>query len=139
MNVGSCSFIIRKESDMDHTHVPNIVLLARLIGTRAAKRLYRGILGPLFRPEGESSQYHAKLAVARELVSRLLAEDLKRGDTLCAPDTVREYLRLMFAGEEREIFVALFLDTQHRLIVAEKLFFGTLSQTSVYPREVVKR
>ena len=45
----------------------------------------------------------------------------------------------MFAGEEREIFVALFLDTQHRLIVAEKLFFGTLSQTSVYPREVVKR
>jgi DNA repair protein RadC len=128
-----------KETDMEYTHVPNINLLARLIGTRAAKRLYRGILDHLFRPEGEPSRHHETLAVARELVSRWLAEELKRGDALASPETVREYLRLLFAGEQREIFVALFLDTQHRLIAAEKMFFGTLAQTSVYPREVVKQ
>src|SRR5437660_4794631 len=101
MNVGSCS---SKETDMEYTHVPNINLLARLIGTRAAKRLYRGILDHLFRPEGEASRHHETLAVARELVSRWLAEELKCGDTLSAPEKVREYLRLLFAGEEREVF-----------------------------------
>src|SRR3989442_10934619 len=113
MTVGSCSL---KETDMEYTHVPNINLLARLIGTRAAKRLYRGMLDHLFRPEGEPSRHHETLAVARELVSRWLAEELKRGDALASPETVREYLCLLFAGEEREVFVALFLDTQHRLI-----------------------
>ena len=79
------------------------------------------------------------LAIARELVTRWLAEELKRGNALGSPSAVRDYLRHMFAGEEREVFVALFLDAQNRLIAGEKLFFGTLSQTSVYPREVVKR
>ena len=58
---------------------------------------------------------------------------------LAAPSAVREYLRLHFAGREYESFVTLFLDSQNRLIVAEELFRGTLTQTSVYPREVVKR
>src|SRR5438876_5653624 len=79
MNVGSCSL---KETDMEYTHVPNINLLARLIGTRAAKRLYRGMLDHLFRPDGEPSRHHETLAVAKELVSRWLAEELQRGDAL---------------------------------------------------------
>ena len=87
----------------------------------------------------KASQYHETLAIARELVRRWLDEELRRGDALASPEAVRSYLRLMFAGEEREVFVALFLDTQNRLIAGEKLFFGTLAQTSVYPREVVKR
>ncbi|MHB8724050.1 MAG: RadC family protein [Casimicrobiaceae bacterium] len=125
---------------MDYQHLPNITLLSRLVGPRAAKRLYRGLLAPLFDLQhGESSQYHETLAIARELVKRWLDEELRRGDALVSPEAVRSYLRLMFAGEEREVFVALFLDTQHRLIAGEKLFFGTLAQTSVYPREVVKR
>jgi DNA repair protein RadC len=130
---------IQRMTDMEYTHVPNINLIARLIGAWAAKRLYRGMLDHLFRPEAEPSRHHETLAVARELVSRWLAEELQRGDALAPPESVREYLRLLFAGEQREIFVALFLDTQNRLIAAEKLFFGTLAQTSVYPREVVKR
>ena len=125
---------------MDYQHLPNIALLSRLVGHRAAKRLYRGLLTPLFDLEGgEGSQYHETLAIARELVRRWLDEELRRGDALASPQAVRSYLQMMFAGEEREVFVALFLDSQHRLITGEKLFFGTLSQTSVYPREVVKR
>lgn len=63
----------------------------------------------------------------------------KPGKTLNATSTVRQYLALNLAGYDREVFSVLWLDTQHRLIEAEHLFAGTLSQTSVYPREVVKR
>lgn len=61
------------------------------------------------------------------------------GHALNNPRAVRDLLALKLAREESEQFVVLFLDTQHRLIEAETLFYGTLSQTSVYPREVVKR
>jgi DNA repair protein RadC len=124
---------------MDYAKCSNVELLSIVIGTRDAKRIYQGTLAPLFVADIGSSLYNRALIAAKELVQRSLAEELERGNALCAPETVREYLRLMFAGEEREVFIALFLDTQHRLIVAEKLFFGTLSQTAVYPREVVKR
>ncbi|MBI3480333.1 MAG: DNA repair protein RadC [Nitrosomonadales bacterium] len=61
------------------------------------------------------------------------------GDALISPKAVRDLLALKLAREESEQFVVLFLDTQHRLIEVETLFYGTLGQTSVYPREVVKR
>lgn len=125
---------------MRYEHVPNITLLSQLLGTRAAKRLYRGVLSPLFQDaRDERSKHHETLAVARELVWRWLGEELRHREVLSSPEAVRNYLRLMFVGEEREIFAALFLDSQNRLIAGEKLFFGTLAQTSVYPREVVKR
>ncbi len=124
---------------MDYSQEHNIDLLTRLIGARATKRLYRGLLAPLFIPMGERKAEHETLAIARELVMRLLQEEIQRDGALCAPAAVRDYLRLLFNGEQREIFVVLFLDAQHRLIASEKLFYGTLSQTAVYPREVVKR
>ena len=62
----------------------------------------------------------------------------KPGEILNEPRSVRQYLALHLARCECEVFSALWLDTQHRLITAEHLFVGTLSQTSVYPREVVK-
>jgi DNA repair protein RadC len=52
---------------------------------------------------------------------------------------VQDYLRLTLARLEREVFVALYVDAQNKLITTEELFRGTLTQTSVYPREVVKR
>lgn len=61
------------------------------------------------------------------------------GKSFNTPSAVRKYLTLKLAREEREQFVVMFLDSQHRLIEAETMFYGTLSQTSVYPREVVKR
>jgi DNA repair protein RadC len=70
---------------------------------------------------------------------RALQEALQCGDTLNSPRVVRDYLQLLLAGRSQEVFLVLFLDTQHRVIASEELFHGTLSQTSVYPREVVKR
>lgn len=63
----------------------------------------------------------------------------KPGEAFNAPRSVRDFLTLSLAGYDREVFSVLWLDTQHCLIEAEHLFAGTLSQTSVYPREVVKR
>ena len=57
---------------------------------------------------------------------------------LTSPDTVRDYLRLLLHDRGHEVFVCVFLDAQHRVIATEELFRGTLAQTSVYPREVVK-
>lgn len=59
------------------------------------------------------------------------------GAALCSPDAVQKYLRLHLANERRELFGALFLDNQNRVIAFEVMFVGTISQTSVYPREVV--
>ena len=113
-------------------------LLGKLIGVREARRLYRGSLAPLFAGSHDKEVSSERCAVARELVQRWLNEELSRECVLSAPAAVRDCLRIHFAGREYESFIALFLDSQHRLIVAEELFRGTLSQTSVYPREVVK-
>jgi DNA repair protein RadC len=67
-----------------------------------------------------------------------LGEELHRESVLSQPGAVRDYLRIHFGNQEHESFVALHLDAQNRLICAEDLFRGTLTQTSVYPREVVK-
>lgn len=80
-----------------------------------------------------------QLQAVQELARRALQEEMQRGDALNSPRAVRDYLQLLLAGRQQEIFLVLFLDTQHRVIAAEELFHGTLSQTSVYPREVVKR
>jgi DNA repair protein RadC len=63
----------------------------------------------------------------------------KPGGFFNSPSAVQQYLTLNLAGFEREVFSALWLDAQHRLITAEHLFAGTLTQTSVYPREVARR
>jgi DNA repair protein RadC len=80
----------------------------------------------------------AQLQAALELARRALREDLSSRDALSSPRAVRDYLRLLLSGREHEIFVVLLLDAQHRVIATEELFRGTLTQTSVYPREVVK-
>jgi DNA repair protein RadC len=64
---------------------------------------------------------------------------MKVKDALASPEAVRDWLRLSLANLPHEVFIALWLDAQNRLIASEELFRGTLTQTSVYPREVVKR
>jgi DNA repair protein RadC len=81
------------------------------------------------------AQLHAVLEMAR----RALDEKIKAGDALNSPKAVREYLRLMLSGREYEVFAGIFLDAQNRVVAVDELFRGTLSQTSVFPREVVKR
>lgn len=120
----------------NYTSLPDRELLGKLIGVRAAAKLYQGSLQPLFSADGH--QQHEKCAVARELVKRLLDEEIRRECVLSAPQAVRDYLRVHFAGREYESFVVLFVDAQNRLLAVDELFRGTLTQTSVYPREVVK-
>jgi DNA repair protein RadC len=110
--------------------------LRKLIGARELRRLYRGSLQPLFSSQQQSGS--EKCIVARELVRRWLSEEIKRESALTQPASVKQYLRLHFAQQEYESFVVLFLDAQNRVLQAEELFRGTLTQTSVYPREVVK-
>lgn len=62
-----------------------------------------------------------------------------RRTSLNNPSAVRDYLKLALSEKEHEVFACAFLDTQHRVIAFEELFRGTINQTSVYPREVVKR
>ena len=81
----------------------------------------------------------AQLAATLELARRALAGSLKGKDALASPKAVRDWLRLSLGSLQHEVFVALWLDAQNRLIASEELFRGTLTQTSVYPREVVKR
>jgi DNA repair protein RadC len=87
---------------------------------------------------GLGSAKHAQLQAALELARRALREEMSSRDALSSPGAVRDYLRLSLSGREHEVFVALLLDAQHRVIACEELFRGTLTQTSVYPREVVK-
>ncbi len=82
---------------------------------------------------------YAQLQAVLEMARRALGEELKSGDAMNAPKLVRDYLRLSLGGKKHEIFVGIFLDAQNRAIATEELFSGTLTQTSVYPREVVKR
>ena len=81
----------------------------------------------------------AELVAVLELARRALAEKLREKTLFDTPQAVRDYLQLQLGSRPHEIFAVLFLDSQHRLIVLEELFRGTLTQTSVYPREVVVR
>ncbi len=84
--------------------------------------------------DAKFSQLQAVLEMAR----RALAETLHASDALSSPAAVRDFLRLTLARREHEVFLAVLLDAQNRVLVCEELFRGTLTQTSVYPREVVK-
>lgn len=120
------------------TRLSDTELLVKLIGVRQTKKLYRGSLGEMFTSAHNHDKLPERCLVARELVRRWLDEELRRECVLNAPAAVRDCLRIHFAGREYESFVAMFLDAQHRLISTNELFRGTLTQTSVYPREVVK-
>ncbi len=89
--------------------------------------------------DGHAADWRARLRAARELVLRSLREELGERTALGSPDQVRQFLCLWLRDRPREHFVGLFLDSQHRLISAEGLFHGTVSQTAVYPREIAKR
>ncbi len=80
-----------------------------------------------------------QLQAVLEMSRRALQEEMRSGDALNSPRAVREYLQLLLRTRSQEVFIAIFLDAQHRVIDSEELFHGTLTQTSVYPREVVKR
>lgn len=88
---------------------------------------------------GMGSSKYVQLQAIFEMSRRALAEQMRARDVLSSPQQVRDYLCLKLGGLTREVFVVIFLDAQNRVLSQEELFSGTLTQTSVYPREVVKR
>ncbi len=132
------SQLIEVMSDVD--------LLGLLVGSKTAVRMLEDAGGRLstllnlcpasWEPE---PKVKTKLLVAKELVRRSLIEVMRQRDALSSPASVRDYLRMTLAGRDYEVFMVLFLDAQNRIIASEEMFRGTLTQTSVYPREVVKR
>ena len=79
-----------------------------------------------------------KLGVARELLLRDLRAQMQSGPIMDSPQTIRDWLRLYCADLGHEVFIVLYLNGRHALIDAVEQFRGTLTQTSVYPREVVR-
>jgi DNA repair protein RadC len=81
----------------------------------------------------------AEMAAVIEIARRALAQELTQRPVFDAPPKVKQYLQLQLGGREHEVFAVMFLDAQSRLVRFEEMFRGTLTQTSVYPREVAKR
>lgn len=95
--------------------------------------------GDFARGSGLGPAKYAQFMAVKELARRVLAEEMQLGDALSSPQAVRQYLRLAIGVRDVEVFVALFLTAQNRVLAVEELFRGTLTETRVYPREIVRR
>lgn len=93
----------------------------------------------LRRIKGLGPAKRAEIAAVVEMARRALAQPLQTAPVLDAPRKVKDYVALHLGTRTQEVFAVLFLDAQHRLLTLEEMFHGTLGQTSVYPRELVKR
>ena len=91
---------------------------------------------PKVRDSAQEQRDDEILSLARDILMRQLGQD--KGSALTSPGAVRDYLRLTLGTLEHEEFWVIWLDAQHRVMAAQQMFRGTLTQTSVYPREVAK-
>ena len=114
--------------------------------TGSARGGFDGIAGllqassnDLSRVKGLGPAKCAELIAVMELARRALAQQLRTREAFDSPNAVKQYLQLHLAHKGHEVFAVLFLDSQHKLLALEEMFRGTLTQTSVYPREVVLR
>ena len=127
--------------------LPDLALLAALVGRNAAHKLLSQSHGSLDHVLREASRPYdpreqrppCPLGAAVELVKRAKLEQARGRSVLSSPELVRDYLKLQLGHLDVEVFVCLMLDSQNHLIEAVELFRGTFNQTSVYPREVLKR
>jgi DNA repair protein RadC len=101
--------------------------------------LFASDLERLLQTKGLGHAKAVQLQAVIELARRALEEQLKPGVNLNSPKAVRDFLRLTLLRQDKEVFLGIFLDAQNRVLATEPLSEGTLTQTSVFPREVVKR
>lgn len=97
----------------------------------ASKAAFSGIKGV---GDAKLAQLHA----IAELAKRFFASQLARENAMENPQVTRHYLQSLLAHQEREIFMALFLDNQHRVLLAQKMFSGSINSVEVHPREIVR-
>ena len=88
---------------------------------------------------GVGAAKYVQLRAVMEMARRALVSEARAGDNLSSPSAVRDFLRLQLQGRPIEVFVGIFLDAQNRVLEVEELSSGTLTQTSVFPREIVRR
>lgn len=88
---------------------------------------------------GMGASKYAQLQAALELTQRHMLETLQRSDCLTSSALTRNYIKSRMRAYQREVFLCLFLDNQHRVIAQEELFHGTIDGSMVHPREVVRR
>lgn len=136
------------------TQMSNLDLLTALVGENVADNLLQENQGSLYQlfcqsacvdhrvsestPAKAWGRVRLRIDAARELVRRGLEEGLRQRDVLASPHAVREHFLAALSSLGHEAFLVLFLDAQNRLIASRECFRGTLTQTSVYPREIVK-
>jgi len=120
--------------------------LLKIGSSKGAEGGFDGIAGllqasaaDLQRVKGLGPAKRSEVLAVLELARRAMAQQLRERTVFATPGAVKEYLQLHLAARPHEVFAVLFLDSQNRLQAMEELFRGTLSQTSVYPREVVLR
>lgn len=101
--------------------------------------IFAADLAQICQIHGMGESKYCQLQAIFEMSRRALDEELQLADSLNAPEKVRDYLTLTLGSLPREVFMVLFVDAQNRVITHEIMFEGTLTQTSVYPREVIKR
>ena len=114
-------------------------LSEELLGPDGIAGLLQATVQSLKMVKGLGPAKQAELLAVFELARRALSQRLKEREAFQTPDAVKQYLQLQLAHKNHEVFAVLFLDNQNRMLAMEELFRGTLSQTSVYPREVVMR
>jgi DNA repair protein RadC len=113
-------------------------LLAEVPDPPAVQQCNDAAAGPAMPPPGRRDIVRTRLAIARELLLRDAHEELLGRPLIDSPSAARDYLRIHFAALAHEVFVVVFLDAQNRVIACDEMFRGTLTQTSVYPREIVR-
>ena len=114
-------------------------LSEELLGSDGIAGLLNATVPSLKMVKGLGPAKQAELLAVFEMARRALSQRLKEREAFHTPGAVKQYLQLQLAHKNHEVFAVLFLDHQNRMLAMEELFRGTLSQTSVYPREVVLR
>jgi DNA repair protein RadC len=114
-------------------------LSEELLGPDGIAGLLNATVQSLQIVKGLGPAKQAELLAVFEMARRALSQRLKEREAFHTPGAVKQYLQLQLAHKNHEVFAVLFLDNQNRMLAMEELFRGTLSQTSVYPREVVLR
>lgn len=119
----------RSAVELGHTLLLHFGSLTRLFGASMEDFCAVHGMGPA---------RYAELQAVLELAQRTIKEQLVLGEHLDSPDKAKRYLSTRMSGQRHESFTVLFLDVKNRLIATREMFCGTLTHTSVYPREVVK-
>lgn len=124
---------------MDYSKYTNLELVQCLLGDDYVAKLYRSMLAPFFLPEEVLEVNQEAFGAATELVGRWTKRGGQLPAPLSSPELIREFLRVTFAKQKMESFTLLLLDAEHQLASVEEMFEGTVEETRVSARAIVRQ